>query len=297
MSTPRSKKTTRPKPFVFVLMPFEKAFENVYHTIQYACVRAETYAERVDKQIFQESILERIYNQIAKADVVVADMSERNPNVFYETGYAHALGKTVILLTQRVDDIPFDLRHYPHIIYGTDHGPDLPHLDRELSKRIERAVELPNAFADNQRHLRLEVQGKKLQGKPTIVVTPKGKRGTDLELILNVQNSVEEVIRTAEFKLALLTSDALSNLRASQASRGASPGAPAKVYSTSTIRLESGVQCLHLIRDRFVLMPGEWESLRLDLSNSRQRETEEVAFQVLMDTGARSHPCVLRIET
>ena len=45
-------------------------------------------------------------------------MTGRNPNVFYETGYAHALGKHVILLTQEAKDIPFDLKHYQHIIYA-----------------------------------------------------------------------------------------------------------------------------------------------------------------------------------
>ena len=56
------------------------------------------YAERVDEQIFNESILQRIYNQISKADIITADMTDRNENVFYETGYAHTLGKQVILL-------------------------------------------------------------------------------------------------------------------------------------------------------------------------------------------------------
>jgi nucleoside 2-deoxyribosyltransferase len=101
--------STLPKPFVFVLMPFDKKFNDVYQLgIQKACDDVGAYAERIDEQIFGESILQRIYNQIAKADVVVADMTGRNPNVFYETGYAHALGKNVILLTQNANDIPFD---------------------------------------------------------------------------------------------------------------------------------------------------------------------------------------------
>src|ERR1041384_2230704 len=91
---------TRPKPFVFVLMPFASDFDDVYRLgIKPACEKAGAYAERVDEQLFQESILQRVYNQIAKADVIVSDMSGKNPNVFYETGYAHALGKPVILLT------------------------------------------------------------------------------------------------------------------------------------------------------------------------------------------------------
>ncbi len=99
-------------------MPFEKEFDDVYQLgIKEACKEAGAYCERVDEQLFHESILDRIYNQISKADVVIADMTGRNPNVFYEAGYAHALGKKVILVTQNSEDIPFDLKHYPHIIY------------------------------------------------------------------------------------------------------------------------------------------------------------------------------------
>lgn len=109
-----------PRPFVFVLMPFDRTFADTYQLgIKAACEAAGAYCERVDEQVFTENVLARIINQIAKADIVVADMSDRNPNVFYETGYAHALGKTVILLTRRSEDIPFDLRQYPHIVYAT----------------------------------------------------------------------------------------------------------------------------------------------------------------------------------
>ena len=67
-----------------------------------------------------------------KADLIVADLTGRNPNVFYETGYAHALNKRVILLTQRAEDIPFDLKDYPHVVYGGR----IFQLKPELEKRI-----------------------------------------------------------------------------------------------------------------------------------------------------------------
>jgi nucleoside 2-deoxyribosyltransferase len=96
---------TNPKPFVFVLMPFGDTYTEIYKLgIKAACEKAGAYCERVDEQIFAESILARIYNQIAKADIIVSDMTGKNPNVFYETGYAHALNKQVILLTQNSDD-------------------------------------------------------------------------------------------------------------------------------------------------------------------------------------------------
>jgi hypothetical protein len=65
----------------------------------------------VNEQIFHSSILGRVYNQIAKADLIVADMTGRNPNAFYEVGYAHALNRNAILLTEGADHIPFDLKH------------------------------------------------------------------------------------------------------------------------------------------------------------------------------------------
>ena len=111
--------STLPKPFIFVLMPFDPKFNDIYKFgIKGAASEVGAYADRIDEQIFTEGMLDRIFNQISKADVIVADMTGRNPNVFYEVGYAHALGKTVLLLTQATDDIPFDLKHRQHTVYG-----------------------------------------------------------------------------------------------------------------------------------------------------------------------------------
>jgi hypothetical protein len=133
-------KRTSPKPFVFVLMPFQDDFSDIYKFgIKGACEDAGAYCERVDEQIFTETILERIYNQISKADIIVSDMTGRNPNVFYETGYAHALNKQVILLTQISEDIPFDLKHYPHIIYEGN----IDKLRNNLKNRIMWCIQNP----------------------------------------------------------------------------------------------------------------------------------------------------------
>ncbi|MBY8963021.1 nucleoside 2-deoxyribosyltransferase [Flavobacterium sp. D11R37] len=130
--------TTTPKTFCFVLMPFDNRFDDIYTLgIKQSCIDSNAYCERVDEQIFHESILERIYNQIAKADLIIADLTDKNPNVFYEVGYAHALGKKTILLTQNSDDIPFDLKHYPHIIYNNK----ITQLKDELTKKVKWFIE------------------------------------------------------------------------------------------------------------------------------------------------------------
>jgi len=158
---------TAPKPFVFVLMPFDEAFEDVYKLgIKPACTDAGAYCERLDEQIFQkETMLARIYNQIAKADIIVADMTGRNPNVFYEVGYAHALGKQVILLTQNADDIPFDLKHYAHIVYSGK----IAALKDELTKRTSWIIDHPEKRIEQAaQRLELYLNGIELKDSPKI---------------------------------------------------------------------------------------------------------------------------------
>jgi hypothetical protein len=124
---------TSPKLFCFVLMPFSSDFNDIYQFgIKGSCEDVDVYCERVDEQIYQERILDRIYNQIAKADLIIADMTGKNPNVFYEIGYAHALNKPTILLTQNSDDIPFDFKHFPLIIYNNQ----ISIIKEELTKRL-----------------------------------------------------------------------------------------------------------------------------------------------------------------
>jgi hypothetical protein len=125
---------------VLVVMPFVNKFRDVYELgIKPACVKAGGDCQRVDEQLFLENILERIYGQIEEADVIVAEMTSRNPNVFYEVGYAHGLGKPVILLTRSAKDIPFDLKHYPHVVYAGQ----IRTLKAELKKKIRWCIENP----------------------------------------------------------------------------------------------------------------------------------------------------------
>lgn len=125
---------TRIRPFAFVLMPFDKQFDDIYqYGIKQTCDELDIVAERVDEQIFTETILERIYRQIENADFIIADMTGRNPNVFYEVGYAHAKSKLCALLTTTSEDIPFDLKQHAHIIYGGK----IADLRKQLKPRLE----------------------------------------------------------------------------------------------------------------------------------------------------------------
>jgi hypothetical protein len=103
---------------VFVLMPFKDDMLPVYEDhIKPTCANMELSVRRADDFFTAGSVVQDVWAAIASARVIVADCTDRNPNVFYEIGLAHAIGQPTILLTQRAEDVPFDLRHLRYISY------------------------------------------------------------------------------------------------------------------------------------------------------------------------------------
>lgn len=98
-------------------MPFAAEFENVFEIVRHAVEYCGLTCTRADMLTTTGQITDDIWNSIVDARVLVADLTGNNPNVFYETGVAHALGKPVILLTQEGSRVPFDLRVVRHISY------------------------------------------------------------------------------------------------------------------------------------------------------------------------------------
>jgi len=118
----------------FVLMPFDKEFDDIYE--QFVCSALENagYSTvRADDIRSQRNILNDIVELIVKSNIIVADVTAINPNVFYELGISHALGKNVILLTQNVEDLPFDLQQYRVIVYDT-HFTEMEEAKEDLEK-------------------------------------------------------------------------------------------------------------------------------------------------------------------
>jgi len=102
----------------FVLMPFNQKLKPVYEDhIKKVVVSLGLECKRADDIFLNTAIIEDIWESINRARFLIADLTDKNPNVFYEVGIAHTVGKSVILLTQRIKDVPFDLRHLRHIEY------------------------------------------------------------------------------------------------------------------------------------------------------------------------------------
>jgi hypothetical protein len=125
----------------FVLMPFEKPFNEYYSQIYKPALERKGYhVVRADDLFAPRPIINDIYKLILEADVILCEMTGRNANVFYELGVAHAVGKPVLLLSQSTEDIPFDLKHIRVLTYNTTSPTWADALSRKIGDAI-REVE------------------------------------------------------------------------------------------------------------------------------------------------------------
>lgn len=103
----------------FVLMPFgPEDLQVVYQDFVKPTVeRAGLRCVRADDIFGASAIIEDIWEGINRARFIIAELTGKNPNVFYEVGICHTIGKDVIFLAQSVEDVPFDLRHLRILLY------------------------------------------------------------------------------------------------------------------------------------------------------------------------------------
>jgi hypothetical protein len=263
---------TAPKPFVFVLMPFEAAFDDVYKLgIKPACIDAGAYCERVDEQHYDGSILARVYNQIAKADIIIADMTGKNPNVFYEVGYAHALAKQVILATESVVDIPFDLMHYPHIVYAKS----IVSLKDQLATKVRLSIENPQRRVEAvAKNLNLYIGGKLLyEGFQITYPTPIKA------MSLEIHNPTSKTVPSGSIRIGLIATNGFDGDTA---------------YFVKAVPLPDN-QTMYLFPNLETLFPFAWESLGFqllpsDLHNPFTEEREQWVFRVFSEFGLMDYP-------
>lgn len=99
------------------MMPFDVAFNVVYDSIRETSDNVGLRCRRADDIWENAAIIQDVVSLIDRSRIVICDCTGRNPNVFYEAGIAHTLGRDVILITQSEHDIPFDLRHLRYVKY------------------------------------------------------------------------------------------------------------------------------------------------------------------------------------
>ncbi|HEV7509964.1 MAG TPA: hypothetical protein VGS07_34145 [Thermoanaerobaculia bacterium] len=101
---------------VFVVMPFRDDTEDLWTLgILPAAEALGWECSRADTDVSQGFLVSHIYKEISESDVIIGEMTGQNPNVFYEIGVAHALGKPTLLLARSGEDLTaFDTRGFHH---------------------------------------------------------------------------------------------------------------------------------------------------------------------------------------
>jgi len=119
-SQPGAQPAARGRRKCFVVMPFGKDdLQVVYEDFVKPFLESgcDLDCQRGDDVFGSSVVMDDIRHSIDDADIIVADLTGKNANVFYEVGICHALDKPVLLMAQSIDDVPFDLRHRRVLLY------------------------------------------------------------------------------------------------------------------------------------------------------------------------------------
>jgi hypothetical protein len=119
-------------------MPFSDEYNDVYVIgIREVAEKLGIVAERADEIQHNDSIPHIIRQRIDRSDVVIAETTAHNPNVYYEVGLAHGIGRPTVLICKNASTIPFDLAAINHIVYGS-----ITQLRDKLAERLVATLKL-----------------------------------------------------------------------------------------------------------------------------------------------------------
>jgi len=128
---------------IAAMMPFS-GFDDVYKAMGLAAKGVQMKIDRADTVWEDSAFIQDIFNLIFRSNVVIVDLTGKNPNVMYEMGIAHTLGKHVIPITQNISDIPSDLGHHRALKY-LNNSEGLTQLTKNLGDRLASLYIPPKA--------------------------------------------------------------------------------------------------------------------------------------------------------
>ena len=123
----------------FLLAPINPRFERQVNVIKTACDDIGINCETADEEFISGPILSVIVQKMLSANLVIAVIDGRNPNVFYELGLAHAFGKTVVMVSGGLEDIPFDIQSQRMVIVDWDNPASVEKIRKSLAESMRWA--------------------------------------------------------------------------------------------------------------------------------------------------------------
>ena len=150
--------TPIPTDSCFTIMPFGGWFDDYYASVYKPAIEAAGLKpKRADDLYRPSTIVNDIWTYTRAAKLVLADLTGKNANVFYELGLAHALAKPVVLVAESMNDVPFDLRALRVIEYDKNE----PRWGDTLRDKIIQSISevlasplasVPSAFIEARAH-------------------------------------------------------------------------------------------------------------------------------------------------
>jgi len=155
------------KPSCFIIQAFDggKYDRRYSETIRPALLKANVEPQRADEILGLNPVIEKIEAAIDAAAICVAEVSEDNPNIWLELGYALALNRPTVILCDKAvrPRLPFDIQHRPVILYRTDSRSGYEELERDIIKYVTNQLSTERRIAQ------------------TLVLKPGRESSTDLE--------------------------------------------------------------------------------------------------------------------
>ena len=143
-AAPKKRAAAKKKEICFVIMPFGDWFDDYSTNVYAPAIKSAGLEPRRADDLYRPSaIINDIWSYTKKAKLIVADLTDKNPNVFYELGLAHACTKPAILLTESMEDVPFDLRALRVLEYDKNDPNWGATLEADLKKAIEETLDTP----------------------------------------------------------------------------------------------------------------------------------------------------------
>ncbi len=268
-------KSEQPSLKAFVLMPFDPEFDKIFNDLIKPALEEVGYdVNRADDILSQQNILKDIVRGIAEADLVVADLTTVNPNVFYELGISHTMQRPTVLLTQSIEDVPFDLKSYRVIQYSVrfDEAPRLSQTLKELGEKAKSGklgfgnpvadfipqmtgVEFPPATKGEK--AKVEVEGKRE------VETEKEEKGL-WDFVVDGEESAKGIAETMERiakamqEIAEKAQRRTTEVQEITQSRG--PGTASQIHKLTTIMAADMIQHTEKLEEEQPKLHGAWES-------------------------------------
>jgi hypothetical protein len=151
------------RPTCFVIMPFSSVYQSSYERVMRPAVEdAGLECVRADEVFTKPQITQEIWKQLRECCIVIAELTGKNPNVLYELGLAHALGKSAIIITRNQEDVPFDLKGLRYLFYDINDPFWGETLRRQLADMCRKVI--------NQQDFQTVFEGINFTGEKTVEI-------------------------------------------------------------------------------------------------------------------------------